>query len=131
MSISAPVPGAVLFVADVPLLTRFYQGVASMKILHADADHALLEVAGFQLTVHAMRGEPATRSKPGERVPVREDSHWKLCLPVESIAAARARASELGGSLKPREHEWSARGFRACDGHDPEGNVLQLREPAA
>lgn len=26
--------------------------------------------------------------------------------------------------------EWAARGFRACDGVDPEGNVLQFREPA-
>lgn len=27
--------------------------------------------------------------------------------------------------------EWEARGFRACDGRDPEGNVLQVREAAA
>jgi hypothetical protein len=29
------------------------------------------------------------------------------------------------------EKEWSARGFRACDGYDPEGNVFQVREKAA
>jgi hypothetical protein len=26
------------------------------------------------------------------------------------------------------EKEFEARGFRACDGYDPEGNVVQLRE---
>jgi hypothetical protein len=35
-----------------------------------------------------------------------------------------------GGELNPPDKEFAARGFRACDGHDPEGNVLQLREIA-
>jgi len=52
------------------------------------------------------------------------------CDPVDSLAAARARVAMLGGRLDPADREWSARGFRACDGVDPEGNVFQLREPA-
>lgn len=42
----------------------------------------------------------------------------------------RVTAASLGGHIKPAAAEWSARGFRACDGHDPEGNVLQVRETA-
>jgi predicted enzyme related to lactoylglutathione lyase len=131
MPISAPRPSAVLFVADVPSLIRFYREVASMSIVHEDLDHAVLEADGFQLTIHALRAEPAPRRNSSGTVVVREDSYWKLCFPVESIAAARLRASELGGFVKPQDQEWSARGFRACDGHDPEGNVMQLRESAA
>ena len=37
-------------------------------------------------------------------------------------------AERLGGRVKPVHDEWEARGFRACDGHDPEGNVIQVRE---
>jgi len=131
MPISAPLPGAVLFVTDVPALIRFYRGVASMTMVYEGRDHAVLETFGFQLTIHALRGEPAPSHNSSGNVLVREDSYWKLCFPVESIAAARLCASELGGFIKPHEHEWKARGFRACDGHDPEGNVLQVRESAA
>jgi hypothetical protein len=102
-----------------------------MNIVHEERDHAVLEAAGFQLTIHALRTEPAPRRDSQGNVLVREDSYWKLCFPVESIAGARLRAFELGGVIKSHEHEWSARGFRACDGYDPEGNVLQLRERAA
>ena len=131
MPISSPLPAAVLFVADVPMLSRFYRDLASMSVVQEGEDHVVLELAGFQLTIHALRGEPAARRESRGNVVVREDSYWKLCLPVESIAAARVRASELGGFIKPPAHEWKARGFRACDGHDPEGNVLQLRETSA
>ena len=36
----------------------------------------------------------------------------------------------LGGEVWPVDREWEAasRGFRACDGRDPEGNVFQVRE---
>ena len=131
MSNSTPLPSAVLFVADVPSMNRFYREVASMNVVHEDFEHAVLEAVGFQLTIHALKTEPAPRRDSQGNVLVREDSYWKLCFPVESIAAARLRALELGGVIKSHEHEWSARGFRACDGRDPEGNVLQLRERAA
>ena len=49
---------------------------------------------------------------------------------MPSLAEARARAPALGGRLAPAGKEWAARGFRACDGVDPEGNVVQFREPA-
>ena len=61
---------------------------------------------------------------------LREDSCIKLCLPVDSIAAARTQAAQLGGQIGPTAKEWEARGFRACDGYDPEGNVFQVRESA-
>jgi hypothetical protein len=54
----------------------------------------------------------------------------KLVFAVPSIAQARAWAPALGGELNPPEKMFEARGFRACDGHDPEGNVIQFREDA-
>jgi len=49
---------------------------------------------------------------------------------VASLAEARAEAPSLGGALYPSDREWEGKGFRACDGYDPEGNILQLRESA-
>ncbi len=122
-----PLPGLVLFVTEVDRVAAFYEAVGAMKRIHGDGDHAVLEIEGFQLVVHRMNGEPEPERDAHGDVRVREDSYAKLCLPVESIEAARARAASLGGGIKPVEHEWQARGFRACDGNDPEGNVLQVR----
>ena len=54
-----------------------------------------------------------------------------LIFPVASLAAARTRAAQAGGMLKPAECEWALDGHRRCDGHDPESNVFQLRERVA
>ena len=118
-----PAPAAVVFVADVPRMTVFYRELFSMHVLQGDGDFAVLERDGLQLTIHALHGEPGNGA-------TRLDTHLKLCFPVDRIADARARAPSLGGELWPPEREWSApeRGFRACDGRDPEGNVFQVRE---
>jgi predicted enzyme related to lactoylglutathione lyase len=122
-----PKPSVVVFVADVRRVTTFYREVASMDVLIEEEDHTVMEVEGLQLVVHRLSGEP--RVSPAA-IHVREDSYVKLCLPVASIAAARSLAATNGGAIKPPQHEWEARGFRACDGHDPEGNVIQVRESA-
>jgi predicted enzyme related to lactoylglutathione lyase len=123
-----PVPAVVVFVADVPRLTAFYRELGAMTLTHGDAEHSVLEIEGFHLVVHALAGEV----RVGEGgIRVREDSCVKLCIPVASIAGARAIAAAHGGAIKPPEREWEGRGFRACDGHDPEGNVIQVRERAA
>lgn len=126
-----PTPSAVLFCSDVAKLTRFYEAVAAMTRVSGDASHTVLEVAGFQLVVHGLRGEPGVSAGADGQVPIRQDSYVKVCLPVGSLAAARTRAVALGGQVYPPDKEWQARGFRACDGYDPEGNVFQLRENAA
>jgi hypothetical protein len=112
-------------------MTQFYQELASMTLVTGDESYTVLEVQGFQLVIHALRGEPEVVAEPTGQIPVRADSYIKVCLPVESIAEARNTAHALGGSIKPSTAEWESRGFRACDGHDPEGNVLQVRESAS
>jgi hypothetical protein len=112
-------------------MSNFYQSVVAMTRHSGDATHAVLEVEGFQLVVHGLRGEPGVSREATGPIHVREDSYVKVCLPVENLASARVRAAALNGELYPPEQEWEARGFRACDGYDPEGNVFQLRETAA
>lgn len=124
---SLPKPSAVIFVRDVGMMTRFYKELASMTLLGGDDGHSVLEIAGFQLVIHALRGEPKPPVTNGA-VAIRKDSYVKVCLPVESIEQARTVAASLDGGIKPKKNEFEARGFRACDGHDPEGNVIQVRE---
>jgi len=115
-------PAAVLFVHDVERMAAFYRGVFGMRAVLTEPDIAVLELDGFQLTIHRIRGA-------GTDFRTREDCYVKLCFPVDDLAATRERAAMLGGELWAASHEWDAgaRGFRACDGRDPEGNVFQAR----
>lgn len=122
--------GAVLFAKDPQRVAAFYQELAGMKVTHSGTDVIVLESTAQQLIVHPIPPRIARGiliSTPPKR---RIQSAVKLVFAVKSIAAARAAASALGGELNPPERMFEARGFRACDGHDPEGNVVQFREPA-
>ena len=124
---SRPTPSAVVFVADVERVARFYRELADMDVRLADASHVVLAIEGLELVIHATPNAPPVRERD---VVLRADTHVKLCLPVASIAEARERAWRLGGGLRDVAAEWEWRGVRACDGHDPEGNVIQVRESA-
>lgn len=125
----SPKPSVVVFVSDVRRVGDFYRDVASMTAEVQDTVHIVLDIEGFQLVFHALRSEPA--SSDAAPVRSREDSYLKVCLPAVSIDAARRTAEAKGGAIKAREHEWAARGFRACDVHDPEGDIIQVRASAS
>lgn len=124
----APLPCVVLFVDHVARQADFYRQLTGMAAVHGDAQHAVLRGHGLELVLHALPGSGAT--PPPVPPAVREDAYLKPCFPVADLAAARAVASRLGGQLQGAEREWEGRGFRACDGRDPEGNVFQLRMEA-
>jgi catechol 2,3-dioxygenase-like lactoylglutathione lyase family enzyme len=123
-----PTPSVVVFCADVRSMTTFYRALGAMRVVHEEESHAVLETDGLQLVIHGLAGEPQVERDWRGELPIRQDAYVKVCLPVESIADARAIASSHGGTIYPSSEEWEARGFRACDGHDPEGNVIQVRE---
>ncbi len=125
---SLPKPGAVLFAKDLPRMAEFYVGVAGLLVVHSEAELIVLESPAQQLILHGLPKQVAktiTISSPPKR---REDTAVKPIFPVASLAHARSHAPGLGGELNPSKKEFAARGFRACDGHDPEGNVIQFRE---
>ena len=122
--------GAVLFAKDPRRVAAFYQALAGMKVTHSGSDIIVLESPGQQLLVHPIPAKIARGidiTVPPRR---RIQAAVKLVFAVKSIAEARALAPTLGGELNPPGRMFEARGFRACDGHDPEGNVIQFREPA-
>jgi predicted enzyme related to lactoylglutathione lyase len=125
-----PKSGAVLFAKDLPRVAKFYAEIVHLSVVVAERDHIILESAEFQLVVHAMPKQIAASIALTSPPEPRTDVPAKLFFPVASLAEARAKAPSLGGALYPRKKEWEARGFRACDGYDPEGTVVQLRETA-
>lgn len=122
--------GAVLFGQDLSRLADFYRRAAALTVVIEEDDHVVLESSAFQLVVHAIPRHIAETIEVASPPVLREESPVKLAFPVGSLAEARIEAHAAGGGMKGEASEWEWRGFRACDGHDPEGNVVQFREAA-
>jgi hypothetical protein len=45
------------------------------------------------------------------------------------VASVRTSAKSCGGVVNSADQQWSFHGFTVCDGGDPEGHVIQFREP--
>jgi predicted enzyme related to lactoylglutathione lyase len=118
-------PGAVIFTGDKERLTSFYQAMTDLPIRVSDATVTVLASDHFELVIHALAGEA-----PGQASAAREDVYLKPFFPVASLTEARKKAESLGGKLRPADEEWQARGFRASEAVDPDGNVIQFRQDA-
>jgi len=125
-------PGAVIYAKDLACMARFYQELLGLQELEREPGHVVLESELVQLVIHAIPEQHAQGIHISVPPVLREEQAIKLCFTVGSIAVARQRAATLGGGLSPASQEWQVEGgvlaFRACNGFDPEGNVLQCRE---
>lgn len=120
--------GAVIFAKDIRRVAAFYEHLCALAVVDAHSDHIVLESGAVQLVIHGIPLRIAQDIHITQPPAVREETPIKLFFPVASLAEARALAAQWGGQLLPVGREWEARGFRACDGHDPEGNVVQFRQ---
>lgn len=122
--------GAVIYTADIDRLTAFYVAVLGLRVRERKADHAALEGDACELVL--LRAEESSRASSaldGGVTDRRTQAAIKMVFLVPSLARARAAASEAGGRLNAERHEWRYGDHRVCDGLDPDGNVIQLREP--
>lgn len=120
--------GAVIYAKDLARVSRFYEQVAGLRVTHAEDDHVVLGSGGFQLVLVAVPERLAASIELADPPRPRENTAIKPVFVVANLSAARDRAPALGGQLLPSAREWSFQGMRVCDGHDPEGNVVQFRE---
>jgi predicted enzyme related to lactoylglutathione lyase len=120
--------GAIVYAKDIQRLARFYAEMADLEIVHEVDDHVVLESETYELVIVAIPAATAARiviTTPPAR---RENTAFKLSFLVESLAQARETAQAAGGELNPAAKEWDFQGMRVCDGCDPEGNMIQVRE---
>ena len=120
--------GAIVYAKDLQRLAHFYAELAELEIVHEVDDHVVLESETHELVIVAIPAATAARiviTTPPAR---RENTAFKLSFRVESLAQARETARAAGGELNPPAKEWDFQGMRVCDGCDPEGNMIQLRE---
>ncbi len=121
---------AVLYAKNLAAVQSFYEGALGLALEHAEIGHVLLGSPRFELVILQMPeaiGATITIADPPR---ARSETPIKLVFPVASLAAIRELAPQFGGALYATQREWTYRGFRICDGLDPEGNVFQCREKA-
>jgi predicted enzyme related to lactoylglutathione lyase len=126
---TGPAAGAVLYAAEISRLAEFYTATLGLNVKDRDETHVVLESDAFQLVVlrhHRHGADPAEIAVPPVR---RSNAAFKPVFFVKSIADVRAAAESHGGMFNAASKEWVFRGWRVCDGLDPEGNVFQVREP--
>jgi len=119
--------GAVLYAKDLPRLVEFYTEMTGLQLRTTQDEFAVL--GGEPQLVIVRIPQHIAESISVETPPVRrEGTPIKLVFAIPDLAAARRSAPKRGGAVKPAEHEWIFEGVKVCDGHDPEGNIFQLRE---
>ena len=122
----------IIYAKDMAPMARFYGELLGLTPAGTPTETWIEFSAGpCRISLHAIPSHIAAGIHIANPPEAREETPIKLCLPVADIDHARTKAAELGGKIGPKGNEWEARGFRACDGYDPEGNVFQVRESAA
>jgi predicted enzyme related to lactoylglutathione lyase len=122
--------GAVLYAKSVERVSPFYVEACGLRITHSEDDHVVLESPTFRLVILAIPESIAASISIATPPARREATPIKLVFHIENINAIREVVTRLGGELNPPEREWNYHGSKVCDGHDPEGNVVQFRENA-
>jgi predicted enzyme related to lactoylglutathione lyase len=120
--------GAVLYAKDLHRLVEFYSSVVGIELQTTEPAFAVLGSRSSQFVIVRIPRRIADTIDIATPPEPREDTPLKLVFDVEDIAHARDRATELGGALNAAEREWEFEGAKVCDGHDPEGNVFQVRQ---
>jgi len=114
--------GSVIFVADLPAMTKFYRALTAWLITERGKNHIRLGMDGQELVIHKAFGVDAeTDEGPRVATPV------KLVLLAEDASIVETVEAE-GGELM-RQRQWSEAGFVHLDAIDPEGNIFQLVFP--
>ena len=134
MSTSLPVTsqqGLVVFAKNKKRVSAFYQATLGLQAVESETSHDLLRGRGYEVVVHTIPRRIAAGIVLARPPVPREDTAFKPTFLVPDLAAVRVAAERTGGSLKPAEQAWHFRGCTVLDGCDPEGNVLQFKQPDA
>lgn len=126
-----PKPGALLFAKDLERMAAFYEQVAGLPVKVRAEGRIVLESPHYMLVLHALPQIVADNLIIASPPLRRTDVPIKLIFPVASLALVHTLSPMLGGGVESEEAEWVGPGFRACEGYDPEGNLVQWREPLA
>lgn len=121
--------GMVIFAKDVARVASFYSEVLSLEAVEEAASHVRLVGRGCELVVHAIPKAIRDEIEISDPPRLRRETPFKPAFVVDDLSAVRRAAEATGGGLHPAKGAWSIRGATVLDGWDPEGNLVQFKQP--
>lgn len=118
--------GVLFYAKHLAALSAFYQQLLGARVLHADADHQVLQSVDVQLIIHAIPthiAQTIVLSIPPEP---REQQAIQPFFSVACLAESEALVERLSGRLCGPV--WTGMGLRMRTVCDSEGNMIQLRQ---
>lgn len=127
MSASPPVHAlTVVYARNIERVAEFYRKTLSLELVEQDEAFVVLGNPHYEIAVVHIAADRAPAPVPGP-LHVRTGTPIKGSFLVENLEHARAAAESCGGAFKPLASAWRWRDQLHLDGHDPEGNVVQVR----
>lgn len=121
--------GLVVFAKNKERVSAFYQQTLRLELRESDASYDLLQGHGYEVIIHAVPQERRADITVPNPPQAREGTPFKPTFIVASLSAVRRAVEATGGHLQPETHTWQFRGHTVLDGWDPEGNVVQFKQP--
>lgn len=125
----SPQQGCVVFAKNMKRVSAFYQQALGLAVEESDSTHDLLRGMGYEIVIHSIPRKYAAAIKIARPAQPREGTPFKPTFVVSNLEAVRMAAERTGGHLKPVERAWRFRGCIVLDGWDPEGNIVQFKQP--
>ena len=91
--------GVLIYAKNLDLLAQFYAQILGMRELHRRDEIVVLQSAHLQLLIHAIPAPIAEHVHVSTPPAKRENVALKFFATVDSMAAARALAAQLGGQV--------------------------------
>lgn len=120
--------GAVIYARDMELLVQFYKALG-FDVLDRQDGHTNLGSANSELMIIQAPAEIVGSIDMTVPAAVRTHTPIKLVFNVPSIEATAQQVNTHGGRVDRGQARWDFGDFYVQDAVDPEGNILQLREP--
>lgn len=120
----------VVYARNLAMMAAFYRGVFGLGVGDSGSDYVVLASGATQLTIVQIPESIASSIHLTDPPRRRTEAAVKPVLEVASLDAARGAAAQLGGIVDDPALEWTFGRHRICNAQDPEGNVVQLRQPA-
>ena len=128
-AIRSRLQGLVIFAKSKEKVSAFYQQTLNLNVQESEKSHDLLVGDGQEVVIHAISKRYADSIEISSPPEPREESALKPAFVVDDLARVRAAVKQTGGYLKPLKQAWRFRGMIVLDGWDPEGNIVQFKQP--
>jgi predicted enzyme related to lactoylglutathione lyase len=121
--------GVVVFAKNKKRVSAFYQLTLGLEVQESESSHDLLQGDGYEVVIHSISRKYAAGIRLSKPPEPRGETPFKPTFVVTSLSQVRSAAEQTGGYLKPETAAWHFRGHVVLDGWDPEGNIVQFKQP--